>query len=51
MTQQPDTSETHPALSPLKVREPDICAEDPWRDDCLGRQEIADRLRLWRQPQ
>ncbi len=44
MTQQPDTSETPPAPPPLKVVEPDIDPKDPWRDDKLGRQEIAKRL-------
>ncbi len=44
MTHQPDPADAPPALPPLKVVEADVNAENPWIDDVLDREEIADRL-------
>ena len=44
MTQQSDASEAQPLPPALKIVEPDVDPDEPWRDDMLGREEIADRL-------
>ena len=44
MAQQLDTNEAQPVFPALKVVEPEVDADDPWRDDVLDRKEIADRL-------
>ena len=44
MTQQSDASEAQPLPPALKIVEPDVDPDEPWRDDVLGRKEIADRL-------
>ena len=44
MTQQPDPADASPALPALKVVEQEVDPDDPWGDDVLDRQEIADRL-------
>ncbi len=44
MTQQSDASEAQPLPPALKIVEPNVDPDEPWRDDVLGRKEIADRL-------
>ena len=44
MTQQSDASEAQLVPPALKIVEPDVDPDEPWRDDVLGRKEIADRL-------
>ena len=44
MTQQSDASEAQPLPPALKIVEPNVDPDEPWRDDVLGREEIADRL-------
>ena len=44
MTQQPDPTDAPPALPALKIVEPEVDPDDPWRDDVLERKAIADRL-------
>ena len=42
MVHPPDSTDIE--LPSLKVVEPDIDPDDPWSDDVLDREEIADRL-------
>ena len=44
MTQQPGSTAAPPTLPALKVVEPEVDADSPWRDDKLHRWEVADRL-------
>lgn len=44
MTQQPDPSDAPPALQALKVPEREPDPKEPWADDVLRRERIADRL-------
>ena len=44
MTQETESVETRPAPPPLKVLEAPIDAKNPWGDDVLDREEVADRL-------
>ena len=44
MTQQTDHSKTSLPLLSLKAIEPEVDAYYPWRDDILGRREIAEPL-------
>ena len=44
MAEQPDTSEVQPTLPALKIVEPEVDPENPWRDDKLDRRDIAERL-------
>ena len=44
MTQQPEPADAPPALPALKIVEPEVDPESPWRDDVLERKDIAERL-------
>ena len=44
MTQETESVETRPAPPPLKVLEAPIDAKNPWADDVLEREQVADRL-------
>ena len=44
MTQQSDASEAQPLPPALKIVEPDVDPDEPWRDDVLDREKIAGRL-------
>ena len=44
MTQQSDASEAQPLPPALKIVEPDVDPDEPWRDDVLDREKIAARL-------
>lgn len=44
MAEQPDTGEVQPTLPALKLVEPKVDPDDPWGDDVLDRNKIADRL-------
>ena len=44
MTQQSDASEAQPLPPALKIVEPDVDPDEPWRDDVLDCEKIAGRL-------
>ena len=44
MADDPEAVDAPPALPALKLVEPEVNKDDPWRDDVLERKEIAERL-------
>ena len=44
MADEPDSADAPSTLPALKLDEPEVDSENPWRDDVLERKEIADRL-------